>query len=400
MLGTSAGPIVDSKVFPADKVLADDKVIGSGPYALGSYNKNQLVALKANPNYSGPNKAKTGNVTLKYYTEASNMKLDIQQGAIDVALRSLTPTDIASLKSASGVKVLTGSGGELRYIVFNFKTMPGGSDAQKLAVRQAMAYSVDRQAIADKVFKGTYQPAYSMVPQGIADATEPFKDAYGSAPDKAKAAAVLQAAGVKTPVTLNLQYTLGHYGPVSDQEYNEIKRQLEATGLFKVSIQSTEYTTYTKERVKDTYPIYQLGWFPDFVDADNYLFNFLSDQNFVHAHYCDAGRDQPAVRQGRRAAKLLTTEETKPGADRTAALSRSRRSSPPVSCRTCRCCPASRSLSCGRTSVAYRRPWTRPTCSGSGCSARADPPQGDSADAGLRPLLVCVRPASRLRKVG
>ncbi|MDT4909990.1 MAG: peptide/nickel transport system substrate-binding protein [Pseudonocardiales bacterium] len=319
VLGTSAGPIVDSKVFAADKILADDKIIGSGPYALASYNKNQLVALKANPNYSGPNKAKASSVTLKYYTQPTNMKLDIQQGAIDVALRSLTPTDLASLKSASGVKVLTGAGGELRYMVFNYKTMPGKNDAQKLAIRQAMAYSVDRQAIADKVFKGSYQPAYSMVPNGIADATEPFKDVFGSAPDKAKAAAALQAAGVTTPVTLNLQYTLGHYGPVSDQEYNELKRQFEATGLFKVSIQSTEYTTYTKERVKDTYPIYQLGWFPDFVDADNYLFNFLNEQNFVHAHYCDAGaKNRPCDKDG--VLPLLTTEETKPGAERTAAL--------------------------------------------------------------------------------
>ncbi|MDQ2748290.1 MAG: ABC transporter substrate-binding protein [Actinomycetota bacterium] len=320
VLGTSAGPIVDSKIFPADKVLPDDKVIGSGPYALATYNKNQLVSLKANSNYSGPNKPKSSTFTLKYYTQASNLKLDIQQGSIDVALRSLTPTDIASLKSASGVKVLTGAGGELRYMVFNFKTMPGGTDAQKLAVRKAMAFSVDRQAIADKVFKGTYQPAYSMVPNGIADATEPFKDEFGSTPDKAKAAAALQSGGVKTPVTLNLQYTLGHYGPVSDQEYNELKRQLEATGLFKVSIQSTEYPTYSKERVKDTYPIFQLGWFPDFVDADNYLFNFLSEQNFVHVHYCDVGaKNRPCDKDG--VLPLLTTEETKPGAERQAALS-------------------------------------------------------------------------------
>lgn len=196
VLGTSAGPIVDSKIFPANKLLADDKVIGSGPFALASYNKNQLVQLKANPNYVGANKAKTSNITLKYYTEASNMKLDIQQGAIDIALNKLSPTDIASLKTASGVKVLSGSGGELRYIVFDFKTMPGSNDAQKLAIRKAMAYSVDRQAIADKVFKGTYQPAYSMVPQGIADATEPFKDTYGSTPDKAKAAAEIGRAHV------------------------------------------------------------------------------------------------------------------------------------------------------------------------------------------------------------
>src|SRR5882762_5755785 len=198
ILGTSAGPIVDSKVFPADKLLADDKVIGSGQYKLGSYSKNTLVQLQANPNYAGAFKAKTADVTLKYYTQASNLKLDIQSGAIDVAWRSLTSTDVDSLRKVSGVKVDTGPGGEMRYMVFNFKTMPGSTDAQKLAVRRAMAYSVDRQSISDKVYKGTYKPAYSMIPDGLPGHVDAFKDEFGASPDKAKATSELQQAGIKT----------------------------------------------------------------------------------------------------------------------------------------------------------------------------------------------------------
>ncbi|HJQ41448.1 MAG TPA: ABC transporter substrate-binding protein, partial [Jatrophihabitantaceae bacterium] len=271
VLGTSAGPIVDSKVFPADKLLSDDKAIGSGPYMLGTYQKNQLVQLKANPNYTGANKAKTSDITLKYYTEATNMKLDVQKGAIDVAWRSLAPTDIEALKSDKNVKVLTGAGGALRYMVFNLKTMPGGTDEQKLAIRKAVAYSVDREDLAKNVYRGTFDPAYSMVPQGINGATEPFKTTFGASPDKAKAEQVLKDAGVSTPVSLNIDYTTDHYGPTSADEWNEIKRQLEGTGLFKVSLKGTAWTTYNAQRVKDTYAIYQLGWFPDFVDADNYL---------------------------------------------------------------------------------------------------------------------------------
>jgi peptide/nickel transport system substrate-binding protein len=286
---------------------------------IANYSKNQNVQLKANTNYSGDKKAKTDTINLRYYTQSQNLKLDVQSGAIDIAWRSMTPTDVDSLKSAKDVKVLTGAGGEIRYLVFNFKTMPGDNDAQKLAIRQAMAYSVDRQAIADKVYKGTYQPTYSMIPPGVADATEAFKDAYGASPDKAKATSTLQAAGVKTPVTLNIEYTTDHYGPSSDLEYNEIKRQLESTGLFTVNLQSTEWTTYSKERVKDTYPIYQLGWFPDFVDGDNYLGPFLTEDNFPHAHYCDKGAtDRPCDKDG--VLPLLTTEETKTGSARTAAF--------------------------------------------------------------------------------
>jgi peptide/nickel transport system substrate-binding protein len=203
--------------------------------------------------------------------------------------------------------------------VFNFKTMPGGTDAQKQAIRQAIAYSVDRQALSDGVYKGTYKPAYSMVPDGVAGHIDAFKDQYGSAPDKAKAASTLQAAGVSTPVTLNLEYALGHYGPVSDQEYDAIKRQLEATGLFKTNLQSTEWTTYTKQRVADTYPIYQLGWFPDFADPDNYLTPFLVEDNFVHAHYCDPkATNRPCDKDG--LSKDLSTEATTTGSTRDAAL--------------------------------------------------------------------------------
>ena len=319
VLGTSAGPIVDSKVFPADKLLSDAQCIGSGPYKLQSYNKNQQVVFVANPNYSGPNKAKTQTVTLRYYTESSNLKLDIQSGNIDVAYRSLTPTDIQSLKSDSNVKVLKGAGGELRYIVFNLKTMPGGTDAQKLAIRRAMAYSINRDQLANDVYKGTYQPAYSMVPNGVNGATEPFKQVYGTQPNVAKAKQELQQAGVQTPVQLNIEYNTDHYGSTSTQEYGAVKQQLEATGLFKVTLSSALYTVYAVDRTKDKYPIYQLGWFPDFPDADNYLAPFLVPNNFVAAHYCDPNAtDRPCDKDG--VLPLLAKEESSTGSTRDQAL--------------------------------------------------------------------------------
>ncbi len=142
--------------------MPDAKAIGSGPYAVSSYSKNQLVQLKANPHYTGPNKAKTGTITVKYYTEASNMKLDIQQGAIDIAWRSLAPTDIDSLNKTKGVKVLTGAGGELRYIVFDFKTMPGGSDARQ-------AGGTPGHGVLDRPAGHRRQGLQGHVPAGVLD---------------------------------------------------------------------------------------------------------------------------------------------------------------------------------------------------------------------------------------
>ncbi|GGK59077.1 ABC transporter substrate-binding protein [Nocardia camponoti] len=294
ILPTQAGPIVDEKVFPADKVATDDDVVKAkgyaGPYTISSYSKNKLVEYQANPDYQGIlGTPKTKTVSTKYYATSDNLKLDLQNGAIDVGYRSFTPTDIDSLRADSKVKVTDGPGGELRYIVFNMNTMPGGTPEQKLAVRKAIASSVDREALATNVYKGTFQPAFGYVPQGIAGSAEPLKALYGAKPDKALATKFLADAGVSTPVTVNLQYNPDHYGSSSSEEYAAIKSQLEASGLFKVNLQSTEWVTYQKERASDSYPLYQFGWFPDFPDADNYLTPFFGPNNFLQSHFENPG---------------------------------------------------------------------------------------------------------------
>src|SRR3954449_8511777 len=53
ILGTGAGAIVDSKVFPADKLQPDDKVVGSGPSALKAYQTKQIASFIPNTNYAG-----------------------------------------------------------------------------------------------------------------------------------------------------------------------------------------------------------------------------------------------------------------------------------------------------------------------------------------------------------
>ncbi|AYJ48509.1 ABC transporter substrate-binding protein [Rhodococcus sp. P1Y] len=295
ILATPAGPIVDQTVFPADAVLDDDAIVAgkpfAGPFSIGSYDKNGLVSFAANGDYKGILGApSTSNISLKYYTSSDNLKLDIQNKAIDVAWRSLTPTDIDSLDSVDGLTVHEGPGGESRYMVFNMNTMPGDTPEQKLAVRKAIAASVDRQALSDGVYKGTFTPLYSVVPSGLDGSNKAFGDVYGETPNREDAAGFLSAAGIATPVQLNLQYNPDHYGSSSSEEYAAIKSQLDATGLFDVNLQSTEWTTYNKERVADAYPVYQLGWFPDFPDADNYLTPFFAPDNFLQSHF-----ESPAI---------------------------------------------------------------------------------------------------------
>lgn len=299
ILTSFPGAIVDEEVFSADAITPDQTIVDGdafgGPYKITSWDFNKSVELSPNDSYKGLLDAPVnGGVILSYYGDSSNLKLAVQQGDIDVAYRSLSATDVDDLKGNDAVKVVDGPGGEIRYIVFNFNTQPFGTTtaeadpAKALAVRQAVADLVDRDAISEQVYKGTYTPLYSYVPAGFAGATDALKGLYGDGnggPDAAKAKATLAAAGVTTPVKLSLQYSPDHYGPSSGDEYALVKSQLEKDGLFQVDLQSTEWVQYSKDRTSDVYPAYQLGWFPDYSDADNYLTPFFLEKNFLGNHY-------------------------------------------------------------------------------------------------------------------
>ncbi|ALJ22289.1 ABC transporter substrate-binding protein [Microbacterium sp. No. 7] len=299
ILTSFPGAIVDEEVFSADAVTPDKDIVDAnafgGPYAITAWDFNKSVEFTPNENYQGLlDPAENGGVILSYFAESSNLKLAVQQGDIDVAYRSLSATDVADLQGNDSVKVVDGPGGEIRYIVFNFNTQPYGATtaeadpAEALAVRQAIADLIDRDEISEQVYKGTYTPLYSYVPEGFAGATEALKGLYGDGdggPDAAKAKARLEAAGVTTPVALSLQYSPDHYGPSSGDEYALVKAQLEADGLFTVDLKSTEWVQYAKDRTADVYPAYQLGWFPDYSDADNYLTPFFLINNFLGNHY-------------------------------------------------------------------------------------------------------------------
>ncbi|MGI8696770.1 MAG: ABC transporter substrate-binding protein [Mycobacteriales bacterium] len=300
VLADPSNAIVDSKVFSPTKIQADDKIVGSGPYMMKSYKPGQQLVLLPNPDYGGDLKLSNTGVVVAYYSSASTLKLDIESGKADVAYRTLGPTDIASLRTESGkgVQVVEGKGAEISYFVFNTKTQPGSTAAQKLAIRQAAASVVDRKQIASTVYNNTVTPLYSMVPDGLQGHTEAFKTQYGASPNPTAAKKVLADAHVPTPVKMDLWWTPTHYGEASSDMYTAIKRQLEATKLFTVSLKSTEWENYSKAYPTDQYPVFQLGWFPDYPDADDYVAPFYGTKtSFLNDHFSNPTVDSLILKE-------------------------------------------------------------------------------------------------------
>jgi peptide/nickel transport system substrate-binding protein len=282
ILATNAGYIVPKATYPANKILSNtDPQVGTGPYRLTKFTPGQQAVLEPNPYYWGP-KPKNGGIIINYYSKSSTMKLALQKGEIDMAFRDFTPTELTSLGKTSGIVVHSGNGVVIRYLVFNVKTAPFNN----LAVRQALAYVFPRQTIASRVYHGNVKPLYSMVPEGLAGHIDAYKTQYGASPNKAKAKSVLDKAGIKTPVPVTLWWTPTHYGDASADEYTEIQRALNATGLFKVTLKSSEWAQYSGALGK-TYGAFQLGWFPDYPDGEDYTVPFYQAGNFMNNNYSD-----------------------------------------------------------------------------------------------------------------
>jgi peptide/nickel transport system substrate-binding protein len=309
VISTGAGAIVDHTVFPADSIISDEsQIIGSGPYVLKSYAPGQTAEFAPNDKYTGDLQLANGGLVIQYYQKEDALKLDIEAGKVDVAYPALSPTAMADLEGKDGVNLAEGPGGAIRYLVFNLNEMPGDDAAQKKAIRRAAAYLIDRQSIATDVYEDTVDPLYSMVPAGLDGHLDVYKDEFGEGGDVEKAKKELSDAGVQTPVNLQLWWTPTHYGELSSDEYTEIKRQLEDSKLFKVDLQSTEWEQYTGKCLADECQAYQLGWFPDYPDTDDYVANFYGSGSFLNNHYSNKTVDDAlTLEQGSTDAAERTT---------------------------------------------------------------------------------------------
>ena len=131
---------------------------------------------------------------------------------------------------------------------------------------------------------------------------------YGAKPNLAKAKAELKAAHVKTPVPITIWWTPSHYGDASADEYTEIQRALNASKLFKVTLKSAEWAQYSGALGKQ-YGAFQLGWFPDYLDAEDYTVLVLPAEVLHNNGYNSTTMDKLIAKE--RAARTTKAPRTR-----------------------------------------------------------------------------------------
>ena len=267
LVATNPYKIVNPNAWSTTEYQADNYSGGIGPYTCTSWKRDEEAIFERNPTYYGK-PAVADKIILRYFADAAAMALALENGEIDVAWKTLLPADLERLRANANFVVEQGPGTEIRYVCYMCQTKPF-DDAR---VRKALALSLDRAQIADVGFQGTKVPLYSMIPPGFLG----HKVLYPENPDLEAAKALLAEAGFNenNPLVMDLWWSPDHYGDTEADVVALIKDQYEATGVIRVNLQSAEWATYKQYRNAGSMPVFLLGWYPDYLDSDNYTWPF------------------------------------------------------------------------------------------------------------------------------
>jgi peptide/nickel transport system substrate-binding protein len=89
-------------------------------------------------------------------------------------------------------------------------------------------------------------------------------------------------------VPIELWYSPTHYGDTEAAVAEVIARSLEATRRFTVKIRNVEWAEYGNKRRAGEMPVFLMGWYPDYLDPDDYLEPFSDPNIFDPAKWNDS----------------------------------------------------------------------------------------------------------------
>ncbi|OFX17482.1 hypothetical protein A3K71_02500 [archaeon RBG_16_50_20] len=296
LMAAQSSYIVNPKLAPEDHAVAykegdarASSPMDLGPYVLSSWvrvaGKDNEMRLDANPNYWNVSGGypKTPHIIIKFYSDATTLRLAIESGEVDIAFRQLRASDINDLKTKTNVKVWEGIGAFIQYLVFQEKMKP----LDNPEIRRAIAAAVDRPTLTNTVFLGQSKPLYSMIPNGMAGHTDAFKQLGDANYAFTREALAKYGYNENNKLKLDLWYeSSGHY-PQSPDQATVLKSSLEGSGVIQIELKSADWPSYRVNRNQEIMQMYILGWYPDYVDADNYMFPFLHSVggSWIHMNY-------------------------------------------------------------------------------------------------------------------
>ena len=229
---------------------------GIGPYQIIEWQAGETIQLQANPRWTGPGQRAFENIQLRFYADATALQNAMDLGAVDIAWGELPSAAMETMLQSPGVRAWDGEPTFKSYLVFQQDDTPWSS----APVRQAVAYAIDREALALVVSQERREPLYSPLPDSVPEhvPTEPQRDLE-------RAQELLRLAGYSETnrLVVPLWYLNdGRYSAQEEAYAQALAEQLEETGMITIELNGAPWDIYSAQMSDCNYATFLLGWPP------------------------------------------------------------------------------------------------------------------------------------------
>jgi len=242
----------------------DQIPVGTGPFSFVAYQKDAMIRFKKNPDYFGE-KALVDDLVFAITPDPTARLSKLKAGECHFAIAP-RPADLEEIKKDKALSLISQSGLNVSYWAFNTEKAP----FDKKEVRQAFNMAIDHDALIKEVFLGSGSSAKNLIPPTLWSYNDKVP-AYSFDPEKAKA--MLKAAGVTTPLEIDLWYlpVQRPYNPNGKRMAEMMQADLAKIGV-NAKLVTYEWGEYRKRMQKGEHMTGQLGWTGDNGDPDNFFF--------------------------------------------------------------------------------------------------------------------------------
>jgi peptide/nickel transport system substrate-binding protein len=255
-------------------------LVGSGPYIVTDFTHGRIVTMERNPNWRGAEPKYDEIQFIKYGTTDAVVRA-LKLGEIDGTME-VEPTSFDQLDNADDIEPVRAPSPSFTQLAFNLcskancpdgKVNPGVQDR---AVRQAVAYAVDRNRVNEISSRGTSFVGHGILPAYYKSFYEKPAQDYPYDPDKANqllddAGYTREGDGVrqKGDVKLSFDLFVRSESPSDTQAAKVIAEQARKVGIeFDVQVVSVDKLTEITTRKNDGVPA------PDF---DSFVWGWGGD---------------------------------------------------------------------------------------------------------------------------
>ena len=139
-----------------------ENFIGNGPFTLSAWRVNQEIVVARSKTYRDSEHVPLQEIRFIVFDNGDSEERAFRAGQLDVTM-AVPFTKLASYRTAVPSQLHHAPLHETRYLSLNVTRAP----LNDVRVRRALALSLDRTAITEKVLRGGQRPAFSYLPPGL-----------------------------------------------------------------------------------------------------------------------------------------------------------------------------------------------------------------------------------------